>query len=114
VASGAPLRRNWLLFGERQAACDALYGEELRGWHRSGLLKQLDLAYSRDGGEHRNVQERLRAQGSQLREWIAGGAAIHVCGSLVGMAEGVAAVLRDQLGDERVAQLQQEYMRDVY
>ncbi len=108
--------RHWLLFGERQSACDALYGDELEAWRNTGLITQLDLVYSRDGGEHRYVQERLRAQGARLREWIAAGAAIYVCGSLDGMAEGVAEVLREQLGDERVAQLQQQgrYLRDVY
>ncbi|MEJ0098255.1 MAG: sulfite reductase subunit alpha [Pseudomonadota bacterium] len=112
----APAPRHWLLFGERQAARDALYAEELETWRQAGLITQLDLVYSRDGGEHRYVQERLRAQGKQLQEWIASSAAILVCGSLDGMAEGVAEVLREQLGDELVAQLQQEgrYLRDVY
>ncbi len=116
TAAGALPRAHWLLFGERQAACDALYAGELEAWRRSGLIRQLDLVYSRDGGTHRYVQQCLRAHGGQLRDWVANGAAIYVCGSLEGMAEGVAEVLRDQLGDELVAQLQQQgrYMRDVY
>lgn len=108
--------RNWLLFGERQAAHDALYGAELAAWHEAGLLTRLDLVYSRDGGEHRYVQQRLRAEAARLREWIDAGAALYVCGSLEGMAGGVDAVLREALGEEQLAQLQREgrYRRDVY
>jgi sulfite reductase (NADPH) flavoprotein alpha-component len=114
--SGAPRQRNWLLFGERQSAFDQLYGKELEGWLQSGLLQRLDRVYSRDGGAHRYVQERLRAEGALLQKWVGAGAAIYVCGSLEGMAEGVAEVLREQLGDDLVATLQAEgrYMRDVY
>jgi sulfite reductase (NADPH) flavoprotein alpha-component len=115
VASALP-RRHWLLFGERQAACDALYGAELEAWRAAGLLTRLDLVYSRDGGAERYVQERLRAEAERLRTWVAAGAAIYVCGSLEGMAEGVATVLREQLGEATLAQLQRDgrYRRDVY
>jgi sulfite reductase (NADPH) flavoprotein alpha-component len=108
--------RHWLLFGERQAAHDALYSSELQAWRDSGLLAKLDLVYSRDGGEHRYVQQRLQAGAAMLREWIDAGAAIYVCGSLEGMAAGVDAVLREALGEEHLAQLQRDgrYRRDVY
>lgn len=113
---GLPAHRHWLVFGERQAACDALYAEDLTAWRSSGVLTRLDLVYSRDGAAHRYVQDCLRAQGEALRQWVTGGAAIYVCGSLEGMAEGVDEVLREQLGEELLARLQQEgrYRRDVY
>jgi sulfite reductase (NADPH) flavoprotein alpha-component len=109
-------RRHWLLFGERQAACDALYGAELEAWRRSGLLERLDLVYSRDGDARRYVQDRLRDEAQRLRDWTDAGAAIYVCGSLEGMAEGVDAVLREHLGEQALAQLQHDgrYRRDVY
>ncbi|MEO8314729.1 MAG: sulfite reductase subunit alpha [Pseudomonadota bacterium] len=115
-AVDASARRHWLLFGERQAACDALFGTELAAWFASGLLTRLDLVYSRDGGAERYVQDRLRAEGERLRMWVAAGAAIYVCGSLDGMAEGVASVLREQLGEDVLTRLQGEgrYRRDVY
>ncbi|MET0291099.1 MAG: sulfite reductase subunit alpha [Steroidobacteraceae bacterium] len=115
-STGAPSHRHWLLFGERQSAYDALHGAELQTWHASGLLTRLDLVYSRDDATHRYVQDKLREEGSRLREWIDAGAALCVCGSLEGMAEGVAEVLREQLGDEGVEKLQIEgrYLRDVY
>lgn len=116
MAGGASVRRHWLLFGERQAACDALYGAELQAWHQSGLLTRLDLVYSRDGGAHPYVQDCLAAQGELLRTWVDAGAAIYVCGSLEGMAQGVDAVLREHLGDALLAGLQEQgrYRRDVY
>ena len=115
-ASGAGSHRHWLIFGERQAAHDALYAEDLAAWRASGLLTQLDLVYSRDGAAERYVQDRLRAQSAQLREWVEAGAAIYVCGSLEGMAEAVAEVLREALGESTLLQLQQQgrYRRDVY
>jgi sulfite reductase (NADPH) flavoprotein alpha-component len=114
--SGAPTRRHWLIFGERQAAHDAYYGAELKAWQDSGLLTRLDLVYSRDGQKDRYVQDRLRAQHDLLRTWIEAGAAVYVCGSLEGMAAGVAAALREILGETPLARLQHEgrYRRDVY
>ena len=53
---------------------------------------------------------------ARLRAWVEAGAAIYVCGSLEGMAEGVDAVLREQLGEPVLLQLQKDgrYRRDVY
>jgi sulfite reductase (NADPH) flavoprotein alpha-component len=109
-------RRHWLIFGERQAAHDALYADELAAWQASGLLTQLDLVYSRDGLAERYVQDRLHTQADRLREWVGAGAAIYVCGSLEGMAAGVAEVLHAELGQAELARLQHEgrYRRDVY
>jgi sulfite reductase (NADPH) flavoprotein alpha-component len=115
-ATGAAPHRHWLIFGERQAAHDSLYAEDLAAWQASGLLTELDLVYSRDGLPERYVQDRLQAKAPQLRAWVEAGAAIYVCGSLEGMAEGVATVLRAELGEAGLARLQHEgrYRRDVY
>lgn len=131
IASGA--RRNWLLFGERNAACDFHYREEVEGWRAQGWIERLDLAFSRDpeagsGSPHGDawavardphkvyVQHRLEAAGETLREWIAADAAIYVCGSLDGMAPGIDAVLTGVLGRQVVQELvvQGRYRRDVY
>jgi sulfite reductase (NADPH) flavoprotein alpha-component len=115
-AGGAAPRRHWLVFGERQAAFDALYAEDLATWQASGVLTELDLVYSRDGQAERYVQDRLQTRAAQLRAWVEAGAAIYVCGSLEGMAEGVATVLRAELGEAELARLQHagRYRRDVY
>lgn len=107
---------NWLLYGERNAAHDAIWAAELEGWRAARVLQRLDRVFSRDGGEHRYVQEVLHAAAGQLREWVAAGAAVYVCGSRQGMAEGVDAVLRQALGATLLDELQRSgrYRRDVY
>jgi sulfite reductase (NADPH) flavoprotein alpha-component len=108
--------RNWLLFGERQRTHDFFHGDEVLAWQAQGMLEHLDLAFSRDGGEHRYVQHVLLAQSERLRQWIDQGAAVYVCGSLAGMAPEVDAALRSVLGDERIEELRGNgrYRRDVY
>lgn len=114
ITAGA--HRNWLLFGERSAACDAFHGEELERWLSAGQLTHLDRVYSRDGGELRYVQDALRIHTPRLRQWLDEGAALYVCGSLQGMAPGVDAVLVELLGKDGVTALLRDgrYRRDVY
>lgn len=109
-------RRNWLLFGERNAAHDFYCRDELHGWLASGELARLDLAFSCDQAHKVYVQDRLGEAADLLRAWLADGAALYVCGSLVGMAAGVDAVLHELLGEAAVAALieQGRYRRDVY
>ncbi len=107
---------NWLIFGERQATVDFHYRDELLNWQAQAQLAMLDLAFSRDGSGPRYVQDALRAQSERLREWIARGARVYVCGSAQGMATGVHEALIDILGASTVERLRDEerYRRDVY
>lgn len=109
-------RRNWLLFGERNRACDLLCGTELQHWVDNGELTRLDLAFSRDQAEKIYVQDVLLQHAEECRGWIDEGAAVYVCGSLQGMAAGVHAALEAILGGETLQQLIEEgrYRRDVY
>jgi sulfite reductase (NADPH) flavoprotein alpha-component len=106
---------NWLIFGERNAAFDRYYQNELTAWQQQGLL-EAHLVFSRDDPKRRYVQDHLRDKATQLREWLAQGAAIYVCGSLEGMASGVDAALKEIIGEDAVQQLieQGRYRRDVY
>ena len=108
--------RNWLLFGERQAARDFYHREELEQWLHDGHLARLDLAWSRDGAMPIYVQDRLQEGAAELKQWVAAGASIYVCGSLAGMAPGVDAVLRQALGEVELERLREDgrYRRDVY
>ncbi|NSX17763.1 sulfite reductase flavoprotein subunit alpha [Cupriavidus taiwanensis] len=108
--------RNWLLFGERSAQHDAFFAGELAGWRADGTLARVDHAWSRDGGAPRYVQHALRMQAQAVREWVADGAAIYVCGSLQGMAGGVHDALAEILGEDALHRLADEgrYRRDVY
>jgi sulfite reductase (NADPH) flavoprotein alpha-component len=113
----AGTHRNWLLFGERNAAHDFLCRGELEEWRDSGALARLDLAFSRDGGSTaRYVQHLVNEQGELLRLWVQDGAAIYVCGSLQGMAGGVHDALVAVLGAEMVDAMMDDgrYRRDVY
>ena len=109
-------QRNWLFFGERNAAHDFHCREELQGWLASGDLARLDLAFSRDQAQKIYVQDRLRESADEIRRWLADGAAIYICGSLQGMAAGVDQALTDLLGEPALQALieQGRYRRDVY
>ncbi|WP_312317383.1 sulfite reductase flavoprotein subunit alpha [Stenotrophomonas sp.] len=107
---------HWLVFGERTAAHDSLYHDELETWLQHGHLRRLDRVFSRDADGGGYVQHRLQAQAQNVRDWVAMGGSIYVCGSLHGMAEGVDRVLRETLGEASVDVLLVEgrYRRDVY
>ncbi|HEY4073402.1 MAG TPA: PepSY domain-containing protein [Herbaspirillum sp.] len=109
-------RRNWLLFGERSRAHDALYKDEIAQWQRDGFLARVDLAFSRDQAERIYVQDKLREAEDMLLEWLAEGAVIYVCGSMEGMAAGVDAVLSSILGENGLEELitANRYRRDIY
>lgn len=96
AARGA--RRNWLLFGERNARHDAFFADDITQWQRAGVLERVDFAWSRDGGNVRYVQDALRHASHDIGAWIDAGAAIYVCGSLQGMAPAVHAALVETLG----------------
>ncbi|MDO9598718.1 MAG: sulfite reductase subunit alpha [Azoarcus sp.] len=108
--------RNWLIFGERNAAHDCYYRNELEDWLARDLIVRADFAFSRDQAERLYVQHRLIKAAATVREWVTGGAAIYVCGNAVGMATEVDAALGQILGDEFRDRLLAEgrYRRDVY
>ena len=115
-ADAAARPRNWLVFGERQAAHDFHFRADIEAWQADGTLARVDLAFSRDQAARDYVQDRLRAQPARVRRWLDDGAAVYVCGSRHGMAAGVDAALVDIVGDARVQALIAEgrYRRDVY
>jgi sulfite reductase (NADPH) flavoprotein alpha-component len=107
---------NWLVFGERNAAHDSLYADELETWFSNGHLAHLDRAFSRDRLDGRYVQDVLESESVRVRAWVEQGAAIYVCGSLEGMAAGVDRVLEAALGRAALDRLTDagRYRRDVY
>lgn len=107
---------NWLIFGERQRAHDFFYASTIEAWQTMGMLKRLDLAFSRDQEQRVYVQDIIRQNAAELINWIERGAVLYVCGSIDGMASGVDQALIYILGEEQVDELRQQgrYRRDVY
>lgn len=107
---------NWLIFGERQRASDFFYESTIEAWKTTGMLKRLDLAFSRDQEQRMYVQDVIRQNAAELVSWIERGAILYVCGSIDGMASGVDQALIEILGEEQVDELRQQgrYRRDVY
>ena len=118
--------KNWLFFGERSAATDFLYRDELETMRDDGHLTRLDLAFSRDQERKIYVQDRMLEQGAEFYRWLQDGASVYVCGDASRMAKDVDATLHtivEQQSDlskeaasEYVQQLKEEnrYHRDVY
>lgn len=109
-------RRNWLIFGERQAAHDSFHDVTLRDWQAQGGIARIDRVYSRDQAARIYVQDRVREVASDIAEWVQQGASIYVCGSLSGMAPAVDAALADAIGAQALLDLsaQGRYRRDIY
>ncbi len=118
--------RNWLFFGDRTFGSDFLYQLEWQRHLKSGALARLDLAFSRDQSEKVYVQDRIRAQGKDLYEWIRSGASIYICGDSKHMAGDVEQALVDVIAlhgntgaaeaKARLKELRRDgrYQRDVY
>ena len=110
--------QQWLFFGERSELSDNFFSADIHCWLQSGRLVRADRAYSRDAqvGAPRYVQDLLAPNAQGIREWVSEGAAIYVCGSLQGMAQGVDDALREILGAEQLELMadQRRYCRDVY
>lgn len=108
--------RNWLIFGERSSAHDHFFRQEIDSGHHTGLIKRLDLAFSRDQQKRVYVQHKLIERADDVRSWASHGAAIYVCGSLQGMAAEVHAALEEILGEDTLNAMVEDgrYRRDVY
>ena len=53
--------KNWLIFGERNAAHDWLWGSEIESWQEQGHFCHVDAIFSRDQTPRRYVQDHLLA-----------------------------------------------------
>jgi sulfite reductase (NADPH) flavoprotein alpha-component len=110
---GAPI---WLLHGERSRAFDRPFGDQIDALVGCGAVVRVDRAWSRDADCGRYVQDLVADHADDIVAWVDRGAAIYVCGSLMGMASAVDDTLRGALGEDRLDQMrdEQRYRRDVY
>lgn len=72
--------RNWLFFGEQHFVTDFLYQTELQDYMQTGVLTNLDVAFSRDQKEKIYVQHRMKEKGAELYNWIKNGAYMYISG----------------------------------
>ena len=118
--------RNWLFFGERSAATDYLYRDELESMHGDGHLTRLDTAFSRDQERKLYVQDRMLEQARDFWTWLEEGASVYVCGDASRMAKDVHVALHtivanqggmsSDAADDCLQSLKEQhrYHRDVY
>ncbi|BCG63067.1 MAG: sulfite reductase (NADPH) flavoprotein alpha-component [Methyloprofundus sp.] len=117
---------NWLFFGDRNAATDFIYRDEIEALQANGVLAKLDLAFSRDQEEKIYVQDRMREKGVELFALLEQGGYFYVCGDAYRMAKDVDKALHDvittqgNLSEEQAAEYvnqmkkDKRYVRDVY
>jgi sulfite reductase (NADPH) flavoprotein alpha-component len=105
----------WLLFGERSAAHDLYYADDIKAWQADGTLEKTDPVFSRDAQPKRYVQDLVTEQGAEICAWLERGASLMVCGGLE-MAAGVQDALVAICGQEKLDQMTQDglYRRDIY
>src|SRR5574337_76216 len=117
IRDNARHRPMHLYYGARDPARDFYFGQELQQWQAEGRLADLHTAFSRTPGGGGYVQEALRRDTKHVRDLLARGAVVRVCGSRP-MAHGVVQVLNDILGGLglSVTQLKQRerYAEDLF
>lgn len=118
--------RNWLFFGERCAATDFLYREELEPMLSDGHLNRLDAAFSRDQERKVYVQDLMQQNAREVWSWIEAGAYLYICGDAERMAKDVDRMLQAILQTEggmnseaaadyvETLRSERRYQRDVY
>lgn len=116
IRANARRRPMRLFFGMRHPDSDFLYGEELEGWRRNGLLQRLDTACSRTR-QPIYVQDALRGEGAEIARMVRKGARVMVCGGR-DMAAGVSAALADILAPigltPALLRAEGRYVEDVF
>ncbi len=118
--------RNWLFFGDQHFVTDFLYQTELQNWVDTGVLTQLNVAFSRDQQEKVYVQHKMLQHGEQFYQWLINGATLYVCGAREPMSndvENTLALIAERHGNltpeaaqQFVLRLKDEgrYLKDVY
>lgn len=124
-AAGATLGPAWLWFGCRSHA-DYLYRERLEGWLDTGVLSELDVAFSRLGSHKVYVQHLMQGRAEALWEMLsAPDCHVCICGdakmaddvfeTFVSIAMGTGGLPRDEaLAFFATMKQQRRYQADVW
>ena len=118
--------KNWLFFGDQHFVTDFLYQTELQNWLETGLLTNLNVAFSRDQKEKVYVQHKMTRHGVELYNWLVNGATLYVCGAREPMSVDVEDTLMqiiEKVGNKSIEEAVQfieqikdegRYLKDVY
>ncbi len=106
-----------LFFGGRDPARDYYFGRDIERWRAEGQLASVHTAFSRVSGGGGYVQDALHRHAERLREALARGAIVRVCGSHA-MARAVADALDVVLAplrlDVKQLKAQERYAEDLF
>ena len=118
--------RNWFFFGEQHFTTDFLYQTEIQNYVETGVLTNIDLAFSRDQQEKIYVQHRIKEKAGEFFQWIDGGASVYISGTKDPMSKDVEQTLLQVIEEQGkktteeahqyLEQLKKEgrYEKDVY
>ncbi|MDG2393706.1 MAG: assimilatory sulfite reductase (NADPH) flavoprotein subunit, partial [Thalassotalea sp.] len=118
--------KNWLFFGDQTFTQDFLYQVEWQSYLKSGELSRLDVAFSRDQAQKIYVQDKLKAQGSDVFAWLESGAHLYICGDMQRMAKDVHQALVEIISEHgaktfaqaedylKQLRINKRYQKDVY
>jgi len=106
---------NWLFFGDQTFTQDFLYQTEWQAYLKSGLLTNIDLAFSRDQTAKIYVQDRLREKASEIFAWLERGAHLYICGDMSRMAKDVELALVDIISEhgKLTTEQAQDYLKEL-
>lgn len=93
MRSSGKRRETCLIFGEKCSDKDFLYRQELRAMLDDGTLSDLYTAFSRDGGAKYYVQHAMADQSGYLRDMLAQGAHLYLCGNKRHLEQAVASAI---------------------
>ncbi|WP_024871232.1 assimilatory sulfite reductase (NADPH) flavoprotein subunit [Tolumonas lignilytica] len=107
--------KNWLFFGNPHFTQDFLYQVEWQKYVKSGLLTKIDLAFSRDQDKKIYVQDKLKAKGAEVWQWLQDGAHFYVCGDANRMAKDVHEALVNIVAEHggKTAEQAEEYVNEL-
>lgn len=92
--------KSWLFFGERNFDSDFLYQTEWQGLLKDGVLRRMNVAFSRDGAAKTYVQHRLLEQAHDVYAWLEEGAHVYVCGDGAKLAPDVHSTLASIVSEQ--------------
>jgi sulfite reductase (NADPH) flavoprotein alpha-component len=104
--------RNWLFYGDQHFTTDFLYQTELQQWMESGVLHELDVAFSRDQPEKIYVQDKIRQRADEFFQWLENGATLYVCGAKR-MSEDVEKTILDLVKKSGIKEDAESYLDEL-